>query len=85
MVTSKKPKSIKQSKPVPALEVSADPGFVGGRKDYQCCSFCGRDKSEVEFLIGGMSACICNQCVEDSRDIIGAERIRKRNKADAAG
>lgn len=84
MVTSNKPKSPRKSKPKATPEVPADPELPDGQKDYQWCSFCGRDKLEVEFLIGGIDAAICERCLDESRDIIGAARIRKRDETDAA-
>ena len=35
------------------------------------CSFCGQSKDEVQALIAGDSAFICNECVVMCRDIIG--------------
>jgi ATP-dependent Clp protease ATP-binding subunit ClpX len=41
------------------------------------CSFCGRKKSEVEILIAGISAHICEGCV-DQADKIVKEELRTR-------
>ncbi|MDR2414278.1 MAG: ATP-dependent Clp protease ATP-binding subunit ClpX [Odoribacteraceae bacterium] len=35
-----------------------------------CCSFCGRSRVEVDFLIRGESAFICDECAEQAHDII---------------
>ncbi|MBN2519254.1 MAG: ATP-dependent Clp protease ATP-binding subunit ClpX [Bacteroidales bacterium] len=43
------------------------------------CSFCGRDKKEVELLIAGVSGHICNSCVEQAYDIIQEETRKKKN------
>ncbi|MCU0442196.1 MAG: ATP-dependent Clp protease ATP-binding subunit ClpX [Bacteroidia bacterium] len=37
------------------------------------CSFCGRTKSEVEFLISGMGAFICNNCIEQAHKLVNEE------------
>lgn len=37
----------------------------------QHCSFCGKKKHEVEKLIQGQDASICNECVEVCEDLIG--------------
>ena len=37
------------------------------------CSFCGRPQSEVEFLISGIDAKICNECVEQAYQIVREE------------
>lgn len=34
------------------------------------CSFCGRTDKEVGFLITGLDACICNECVERAAEIV---------------
>lgn len=38
------------------------------------CSFCGRIQDEVDFMIAGREANICNGCVEYSAFIILAQR-----------
>ncbi len=42
-------------------------------KKEQKCSFCGRDKSEVEVLISGLDAHICDICVEQADEIVKQE------------
>ena len=37
------------------------------------CSFCGRKKDEVELLIAGMEAHICDRCIEQAYSIIEEE------------
>ncbi len=37
------------------------------------CSFCGREKKEVQILIAGLSGHICNDCVEAAEKIIEEE------------
>jgi ATP-dependent Clp protease ATP-binding subunit ClpX len=38
------------------------------------CSFCGRQKSEVEILIAGMTGHICDQCIDQADQILLEER-----------
>ena len=33
------------------------------------CSFCGKEKAEVGYLVAGPSVFICNECIELCRDI----------------
>lgn len=49
-----------------------------GTNDF--CSFCGRSSSEVELLISGISAHICNKCVEQA-DLIVKESLTKGKDA----
>lgn len=37
------------------------------------CSFCGRNKSDVDMMIGGLTGHICNNCVEQAAKIISEE------------
>lgn len=37
------------------------------------CSFCGRKKSDVDLMIGGLTGHICNNCVEQAMKIIQEE------------
>ncbi|NOZ46832.1 MAG: ATP-dependent Clp protease ATP-binding subunit ClpX [Chlorobi bacterium] len=43
------------------------------------CSFCGREKSETNLLIAGISGHICDSCVEQAHDIILDELKKKSN------
>lgn len=45
------------------------------------CSFCGRKKSEVDLLIAGMDAHICDKCIEQAHGIVQEEI----NEAKSAG
>ena len=45
------------------------------------CSFCGRKKNEVEILLSGMNAHICNYCVEQGYNVINEElQPKKKDK-----
>jgi ATP-dependent Clp protease ATP-binding subunit ClpX len=33
------------------------------------CSFCGKEKDEVAYLVSGSTVFICNECVETCREI----------------
>ncbi|MGE0087982.1 MAG: ATP-dependent Clp protease ATP-binding subunit ClpX [Bacteroidales bacterium] len=47
------------------------------------CSFCGRDKKETNLLIAGMSAHICDQCIEQAHEIV-VEELRKKGDFDVS-
>ncbi|SHO65200.1 ATP-dependent Clp protease ATP-binding subunit ClpX [Algoriphagus zhangzhouensis] len=46
------------------------------------CSFCGRNKKDVDLMVSGISAHICNFCIEQAHMILGEEE--KTKKSDAA-
>lgn len=45
------------------------------------CSFCGRPKKETLMLIGGDNAHICDQCVNQAKDIMAEEIDLQKNKS----
>lgn len=45
------------------------------------CSFCGREKREVEMLIAGIDGHICDLCVEQAADILDTELENKSEEA----
>jgi len=45
------------------------------------CSFCGREKREVEMLIAGIDGHICDMCVEQASEIIDTELDTKDDEA----
>ena len=45
------------------------------------CSFCGREKREVEMLIAGIDGHICDMCVEQAGEIIDTELDTKDDEA----
>jgi ATP-dependent Clp protease ATP-binding subunit ClpX len=46
------------------------------------CSFCGREKSAVDFMISGLNAHICNHCIEQSHSILSEEKkVGSKTKA----
>ncbi len=47
------------------------------------CSFCGRSKKEVDLLIAGLDASICNFCVEQAAEII--RESSKKSSQDSFG
>ena len=49
----------------------------------QKCSFCGRDESQVGFLITGINGCICDLCTQQAYDIT-KEAMSGKNKGEAA-
>jgi len=48
------------------------------------CSFCGREKKEVNLLIAGIEAHICDRCAEQAYSII-QEEIKKDSSFDLTG
>ena len=42
-----------------------------------CCDFCGKSKEDVEKLIVGEHAAICNDCIDLCVDILDDEKIKK--------
>lgn len=42
------------------------------------CSFCGGSQSKKRQLIVSGSVCICDTCIEDCRDMIGEDRLKKK-------
>ncbi|OOS23938.1 ATP-dependent protease ATP-binding subunit ClpX [Moraxella porci DSM 25326] len=47
------------------------------------CSFCGKKKTEVEKLIAGTDANICNECIEVCGDLLGNQKVDKDQPAKA--
>lgn len=52
------------------------------KKVKQKCSFCGRDESQVGFLITGINGCICDLCTQQAYDIT-KEAMSGKNKGEA--
>jgi ATP-dependent Clp protease ATP-binding subunit ClpX len=46
------------------------------------CSFCGRKKNEVDLLIAGMDAHICDRCIEQAYSIVEEEFRNKKSSFD---
>jgi ATP-dependent Clp protease ATP-binding subunit ClpX len=44
------------------------------------CSFCGRNKTETEFLIAGLNAYICDSCVNQAFRIVNEELGNQKEK-----
>ena len=49
-------------------------------KEQQRCSFCGRDRSEVNILIAGIDAHICESCISQAQTILSEEFISSKSK-----
>lgn len=45
------------------------------------CSFCGRNKKDVELMVSGISAHICNFCIDQAHLILGEEDKTKKSGA----
>lgn len=52
-------------------------------KQYDKCSFCGRNRNEVKLLIAGMSGHICNECTEQAHMILQEEAAITKTKLPA--
>lgn len=50
--------------------------------DNHCCDFCGKEKEEVEKLIVGNHASICNDCVDLCQHILEEDKTDKSIKSD---
>ncbi|GHT22596.1 ATP-dependent Clp protease ATP-binding subunit ClpX [Bacteroidia bacterium] len=48
------------------------------RNNIERCSFCGREKRDVQLLVAGISGHICNACVEQATVIVEEELKKKR-------
>ncbi len=49
---------------------------MAGKEETDKCSFCGREKKDVELLIAGIEGHICDRCAEQAHSII-LEEIKK--------
>lgn len=45
------------------------------------CSFCGRNKKDVDLMVSGISAHICNFCIEQAHTILGEEEKTKKSSS----
>ncbi|WP_226391079.1 ATP-dependent Clp protease ATP-binding subunit ClpX [Penaeicola halotolerans] len=46
------------------------------------CSFCGRNKKDVELMVSGINAHICDKCISQANQILDEEhKVQKENKA----
>ncbi|RZS96562.1 ATP-dependent Clp protease ATP-binding subunit ClpX [Cecembia calidifontis] len=43
------------------------------------CSFCGRNKKDVDLMVSGISAHICNFCIDQAYQILGEEEKNKKS------
>ena len=48
------------------------------------CSFCGRNKKDVDVLVAGISAHICNFCIEQAFEIVGEDKKNKKSSSKPA-
>ncbi|MFN7311884.1 MAG: ATP-dependent Clp protease ATP-binding subunit ClpX [Bacteroidota bacterium] len=49
------------------------------KKKEDICSFCGRPKSETQYLISGLDALICENCVDQAYKIINEDQAVARS------
>jgi len=59
-------------------------GILLKSKKMDRCSFCGREKKDTSLLIAGISAHICDRCIEQAY-IIAQEEIGKKGEFDLKG
>ncbi|WP_246222841.1 ATP-dependent Clp protease ATP-binding subunit ClpX [Maribellus comscasis] len=57
---------------------------MAGKDKMDKCSFCGREKREVNLLIAGIDGHICDRCAEQAHSII-QEEIKKDSSFDLDG
>ena len=48
------------------------------------CSFCGRNKKDVDLMVSGISAHICNFCIEQAHEIVGEDMKNKKSTSNPA-
>ena len=44
-------------------------------EEHVKCSFCGKNKQDTDVLIAGISAHICNSCIEQAYNILDLENL----------
>ena len=52
-------------------------------KKLEICDFCGKSQKEVEKIIKGAKACICNECISVCCEILEEEGVKYRSHASA--
>jgi ATP-dependent Clp protease ATP-binding subunit ClpX len=57
---------------------------MADKKNMDKCSFCGREKNEVNLLIAGIDGHICDRCADQAHSII-QEEVKTNNKFDLNG
>ena len=50
------------------------------KKNEEHCSFCGRGRSEVKMLVGGLGSCICDECVNQIREYMQNLNVENKKK-----
>ena len=48
-------------------------------KELVKCSFCGKNKQDTDVLIAGISAHICDSCIEQAYDILEIESTEENS------
>ncbi len=49
-------------------------------KENKKCAFCGRDAKDVELLVSGIDAHICERCVGQAKNIVDEEKAQEEKK-----
>ncbi|MDR6240883.1 ATP-dependent Clp protease ATP-binding subunit ClpX [Aureibacter tunicatorum] len=47
------------------------------------CSFCGRQKKDVDLMVSGINAHICNHCIDQAQQIL-KEEVKQKSKNEAS-
>lgn len=55
------------------------PAHIVAQKKPLYCSFCGKERGDVRYLISSITARICNECIEDCRKV-GERELAERNR-----
>ena len=54
---------------------------MSNSKENNSCSFCGRSEEEVEVLINGVDAFICNNCIDQAQNILDLQIEENKESA----
>jgi ATP-dependent Clp protease ATP-binding subunit ClpX len=50
------------------------------KKKEDTCSFCGRPKSQTQYLISGLDALICENCIDQAYRIINEDQANTKTE-----
>lgn len=56
---------------------------MAGTRKQRHCGFCGRGDNEVGFLLTGVDACICNECVDRAHEILKEANPSSKQASDS--
>lgn len=70
---------IKEGLPGLLTAVGITSGTLKKEGNYTC-SFCGKTRAEVEYMIAGPGVCLCSECLEICNDIVAEARTKAFDK-----